>query len=56
MRNTLTDKEIEKIGRFSNRLIAIEEEIYLLAKIENDRAKKKVVESADPYMYDCWNW
>jgi hypothetical protein len=48
----LTDKEIEKIDRLNNRLIAIEEEIYLLAKIENDRARKKVVESADPNMYD----
>jgi hypothetical protein len=52
MKNEFSALEVQKIDELNNKLIAIEEEIYLLAEIENNRAKKRVAESSNPHMYD----
>ena len=52
MKRTLTDKEVQKIDDLNNKLITVEEDIYHLAKIENERAKKILLENKDKDMYD----
>ena len=52
MKNKFSDEEVQKIDELNNKLIAIEEEIYILAEVEYKRTKQKLQENAYKGMFD----